>query len=67
MGPRALIVVPGIRGRSEAAGDQVRVGAASDAVAEGATHLVVGRPIVQALDPAAAFRGLLEEARCVGS
>ena len=47
--------------------DQVRVASASDAVAAGATHLVVGRPILQAADPSAAFRGFLEEAQCIGS
>ncbi|HUR93588.1 MAG TPA: orotidine-5'-phosphate decarboxylase [Gemmatimonadales bacterium] len=67
VGPEPLIVVPGIRGQGDARNDQVRVATASDAVAAGATHLVVGRPILQAADPAAAFRGLLEEAQCVGS
>jgi len=67
IGPSGWIVVPGIRGRAEAPGDQVRVATAADAVAAGATHLVVGRPILQASDPSAAFRGLLEEAQCVGS
>jgi orotidine-5'-phosphate decarboxylase len=67
VGAEAWIVVPGIRGRTDAHGDQVRVASASDAVAAGATHLVVGRPILQAADPSAAFRGLLEEAQCVGS
>ena len=67
IGANALIVVPGIRGRTDARGDQVRVATASDAVAAGATHLVVGRPILQAADPSAAFRGLMEEAQCVGS
>jgi orotidine-5'-phosphate decarboxylase len=67
VGPDAWIVVPGIRGRSEERGDQVRVATAGEAVAAGATHLVVGRPMLRAADPAAAFRGLLEEARCIGS
>jgi orotidine-5'-phosphate decarboxylase len=67
VGPEAWIVVPGIRGRTDARGDQVRVATASEAVAAGATHLVVGRPILQAADPSAAFRGLLEEAQCIGS
>ena len=67
VGERAWIVVPGIRGRADARGDQARVGSAGDAVAAGATHLVVGRPVLQAADPSAAFRGLLEEAQCVGS
>jgi orotidine-5'-phosphate decarboxylase len=67
VGPEALVVVPGIRGRADARGDQVRVASASEAVTAGATHLVVGRPILQAADPAAAFRELLEEAQCIGS
>ena len=67
IGPDAWIVVPGIRGRSEDRGDQIRVATAAEAVAAGATHLVVGRPILLAADPSAAFRGLLEEAQCIGS
>lgn len=67
IGPEAWIVVPGIRRGTDAHGDQVRVATAAEAVAAGATHLVVGRPILQAADPAAAFRELLEEAQCTGS
>lgn len=67
IGPEAWVVVPGIRGRTDALGDQIRVARASDAAAAGATHLVVGRPILLAADPSAAFRGLLEEAQCIGS
>jgi orotidine-5'-phosphate decarboxylase len=67
VGNQALLVVPGIRSRSEDPGDQSRVASAADAAAAGATHLVVGRPILRASDPAAAFRRLLEEAQCVGS
>ena len=67
VGPQAWIVVPGIRGRTDDRGDQVRVASAADATAAGATHLVVGRPILHAADPAAAFRGFLEEAQCTGS
>jgi orotidine-5'-phosphate decarboxylase len=66
IGPDASIVVPGIRGSADRRGDQVRVATAAAAVAAGATHLVVGRPILHAADPAAAFRGFLEEAQCIG-
>ena len=38
-----------------------------DAVEDGATHLVVGRPVLQASDPAAAFQEFVEEARCAAS
>lgn len=61
------IVVPGIRREAEATGDQVRVATAARAAADGATHLVVGRPVLQAPDPAAAYQALVEEARCVAS
>lgn len=63
LGSGPLIVVPGIRRRSDPASDQARVASAKDAVANGATHLVVGRPILQAGDPASAFGEFLEEAR----
>jgi orotidine-5'-phosphate decarboxylase len=65
--PGARIVVPGIRRRADARGDQTRVATAAEAASAGATHLVVGRPILQASDPAAVFTELLEEAQCVGS
>jgi orotidine-5'-phosphate decarboxylase len=63
----ALLVVPGIRRETDAAGDQVRVATAREAVRAGATHLVVGRPVLLATDPAVALKHLLEEARCVTS
>jgi orotidine-5'-phosphate decarboxylase len=49
-----LIVTPGIRLPSDAVGDQARVATPELAIADGATHLVVGRPITQASDPRAA-------------
>jgi orotidine-5'-phosphate decarboxylase len=67
VGSEARLVVPGIRGRTDARGDQIRVASAADAAAAGATHLVVGRPVLQAPDPAAVFHGLVAEAQCVGS
>jgi orotidine-5'-phosphate decarboxylase len=64
LGPDLYIVVPGIRRRSDPAGDQARVATAEDASSNGATHLVVGRPVLQAPDPAAAFDEFMREARC---
>lgn len=62
LGPEPRIVVPGIRRRADPPGDQARVATAKDAVTDGATHLVVGRPILQASDPSAAFEEFLQEA-----
>jgi orotidine-5'-phosphate decarboxylase len=56
------VVVPGIRAAAAPPDDQRRTASAGDAVRAGATHLVVGRPILAAPDPGAAFRQLLSEA-----
>jgi orotidine-5'-phosphate decarboxylase len=67
LGPDLYIVVPGIRRRSDPLADQIRVATAKDAAGNGATHLVVGRPVLQAPDPAAAFEEFMKEAQCVRS
>lgn len=54
-----LLVVPGIRGGGDAAGDQVRTASAAEAFAAGADRIVVGRPIYGAADPRAAFQSLI--------
>ena len=64
LGPDLYIVVPGIRRRSDPSGDPSRVATAEDASRNGATHLVVGRPVLQAPDPVAAFEEFMREARC---
>jgi orotidine-5'-phosphate decarboxylase len=61
MGPRFTIVTPGVRPAGPAGDDQVRIATPSAAVAAGADYLVVGRPITQAPDPAAAARAILAE------
>lgn len=61
-GPDAWIVVPGIRRPGDAAGDQARTATPADAVRSGATHLVVGRPVLQADDPRAVFLEMLAAA-----
>ncbi len=54
LGSEVLLVVPGIRPDGAAAGDQRRVGTPRETVAAGASYLVVGRPLRDAADPAAA-------------
>jgi len=61
VGDDFLIVTPGIRPAGSDRGDQSRVATPSDAVRAGADYLVVGRPITQAEDPAAALALVLEE------
>ena len=56
-----LIVTPGVRPQGAALGDQKRVATPAQAIADGADHIVVGRPIWQAEDPAAAARAVLAE------
>lgn len=56
-----LTLTPGIRPSGSAHGDQKRVMTPAQAVAEGADYLVVGRPITQAADPAAAARAVIDE------
>jgi len=63
VGPAGWLVVPGIRRRGDGVGDQQRTAGPAEAVASGATHLVVGRPILEAADPAAALTDFLEAAR----
>ena len=59
--PRLFRIVPGIRPQGADTGDQKRVMTPASAIAEGATHLVVGRPIMQADDPAAAADAIVEQ------
>jgi orotidine-5'-phosphate decarboxylase len=61
LGPGALLVTPGVRPAGAAVGDQKRVATPGDAVRDGASCLVVGRPIVQAPDPVAAARAIAAE------
>jgi len=59
LGAGAAIVTPGVRPAGAAADDQSRIATPAHALELGATHLVIGRPITQAVDPAAAARSVL--------
>jgi orotidine-5'-phosphate decarboxylase len=60
-GPNTLLVIPGIRPTGSATGDQKRIATPAQAIADGASLLVVGRPITRAADPAQAARAILDE------
>jgi len=59
--PNLLHVVPGIRPAGSAADDQRRVMTPAQAIGAHATHLVVGRPIMRAADPAAAADAIVAQ------
>jgi orotidine-5'-phosphate decarboxylase len=61
VGASMVLVTPGIRPAGAAAGDQKRVMTPSSAIAAGADHLVIGRPIVAAPDPRAAADAIVAE------
>ena len=54
-------MVPGIRPAGAATGDQKRIATPTKALRQGASYLVVGRPITQASDPAEAAEAILQE------
>ena len=60
-GPETILVVPGIRPAGSANNDQRRVATPAEAISQGASILVVGRPITRASDPGAAARMVVEE------
>ena len=61
LGPDALIVTPGVRPAGGDVGDQKRVATPGNAAKAGATHLVIGRPILQAEAPAEAAKSIISE------
>jgi orotidine-5'-phosphate decarboxylase len=65
LGEGFAIVTPGVRSAGSAAGDQARVVTPADAILSGASHLVVGRPIIEAADPAKAAADIVAEIEAV--
>lgn len=61
LGTGFAIVTPGIRPSGRATEDQTRVATPSEAIAAGASHIVVGRPITEANDPARAAQEIVRE------
>lgn len=60
-GPDFVLMVPGVRPTWSGADDQKRVMTPAEAMRAGATHLVIGRPITKAADPAGAAHRITEE------
>lgn len=60
-GPDLVIVTPGIRPAGASAGDQKRTLTPAEAIAAGSDYLVVGRPVVAAPDPRAAFEAIVAQ------
>jgi len=61
LGEEFIIVTPGVRPEWAAMNDQKRVATPKEAILNGATYIVVGRPIIEAPDPLAAAKKVLEE------
>ncbi len=66
LGPGMVLVIPGIRPAGTDVGDQKRVATPAQAIAAGADHLVVGRPITRAADPRAAAAAIVDEIAAAG-
>ncbi len=54
-----VLVTPGVRPEGSASGDQIRIATPEAAIASGASHVVIGRPILQAENPEDVLDSLL--------
>jgi len=66
MGNDFLVITPGVRPAGAAHGDQARVVTPAEAIAAGSTHLVVGRPITAAPNPAREAEKIIQEIEQAG-
>ena len=62
-GPAAILVTPGVRSPGASKGDQKRVATPAEAIAAGATYLVIGRQVTRAANPRQAVEEILSELR----
>ena len=65
LGEDLIIVTPGVRPEWAAVNDQKRVATPKEAILNGADYIVVGRPVIEASDPAEAARKILKEIQLV--
>ena len=61
LGEEPIILIPGVRPKGSSAGDQARTAEPTKAIEDGATYLVVGRPITAAEDKKAAAEAIQKE------
>lgn len=58
-GSNLTLITPGVRLETDASNDQKRTLTPAQAIRQGATHIVVGRPIIKAADPLGAFKAIV--------
>jgi orotidine-5'-phosphate decarboxylase len=63
VGPKAVLVTPGVRSAGAGKGDQKRVATPAEALRDGASYLVIGRQVTRAADPQAEVRRICDEIR----
>jgi orotidine-5'-phosphate decarboxylase len=63
LGEDFLIVAPGVRPEWARPGDQKRIAAPGRAIADGASFIVIGRPVTEAKDQSEAVKKILQEIR----
>lgn len=61
LGQDFVIVTPGVRPAGSGKGDQVRIATPAQAIAAGASYIVVGRPITESKDPGAEARAIVQQ------
>jgi orotidine-5'-phosphate decarboxylase len=61
VGPKMVLVTPGVRSAGAAVGDQKRVATPQQAIADGADYIVIGRQVTRASDPKAEVARILDE------
>jgi orotidine-5'-phosphate decarboxylase len=61
VGPKTILVTPGVRSKTAASGDQKRIATPAEAIAGGADYLVIGRQVTRSPDPQAEIDRIQEE------